>query len=199
MIFKITLEILATLLFTSIFGVLYDYTYSFRQSITERKIYLMSLKGIISQLFLRTIIIVLFYIPNFFTLKSIRYLRMFLEVSIFALCIFALVHIKTNDLNFIFSFTLKNNFLILYIYCFFVWSIVYAWIAITSKYFYLGKSVSDLSNLELKMLYSSATLYDKIKLFLFNVTLSITHTFILILSLITAGYVYLTAYLINLI
>jgi hypothetical protein len=198
MTIKIILEVLATLILANIFGVLYDYTFSLRQPFTERKIYLFSKRGIVKSLFTRTISIILFYIPNFITLRNSRYLRVFFEVSIFALSIFTLIHLMTFNVDIMIFDFIKYQFLYYLFLSFIIWSFTYAWISITSNYFYLGKNENELSNLELKILYSSATFYDKIKVFTLNILLSLIHWFILFLAAITVGYVYLVSYLINL-
>ena len=172
------LKVFYAILFTNILGILYDILEGTISSV-KRKFYLNWGVKILMMLFFRSII---FIIKGFITFKKKDLLNS-ISLIIFVLSIYFILNFEIENL--------KNQFKFSAISTFIFWSITYAYISVSSDFFYEGKDLLKLSDREMKIYSNEAKLKDKLILFFQNLILSIITPHIYILSIITTLYVFL--------
>lgn len=186
---KTILEIFAALIFTNIFGILYDYTWGLK-SMSHRKPYLTSTSGIIKIIFLRNIILIIdTFLMTLF--KKRGYFKFFFEIIFFIAGIYFIIHIHVNyhDQGFLGSNYYDTKFL--GASCLILWVLIYSWIAATSKFFYWNQQDEQLSEKELKIMNSEASFFDKLSVFFKTFYSSFLTWPIYIIAILTMLYVYL--------
>ncbi|TYP71641.1 hypothetical protein [Aquimarina intermedia] len=169
------LKLLFALIFTNIIGIIYDLIQGTR-NITKKKFYLYSSPKILMMVFIRNIISSL----KFLTLNK-RLILDSLATIFFVSTIYFLINFQADNL--------KTKLIFLFISSFVFWSIAYAFVSITSDFFYNGNP-TKFSEKELKIISGEATLIDKIILFFQNLLASLLSFNIYILAGITTTYTY---------
>lgn len=185
---KIILEIFAALIFTNVFGVLYDYTYSLK-SISFRKRYLTSISSVTMMIFFRNIIMLIQAFLMMFRKRG--YFKFFIELIFFIAGMFSIIHVYINYHDQVFLGSNYYDTKFLGASCLILWVLIYSWIAATSRFFYWDKQDEQLSEKELKILNSEASFSDKISIFFKNFYLSFLTLPIYVIVILTMLYVYL--------
>ena len=169
------LKLFFALIFTNIIGIIYDSIQGTRD-ITKKKFYLYSSSKTLMMLFIRNII------------NSLRLLtfnkRMILDslaTIFFVATIYFLIEYQADNL--------KTELIFLFISSFVFWSIAYAFVSVTSDFFYDGNSMKS-SEREMRIVTREATLTDKIILFFQNLIASLLSFNIYVLAGITTAYAY---------
>ena len=168
------------MIFVNIMGIIHDMLEG-NSSVFSKKMYLNSTLGVISMIFFRSFIFVL---KGIFSFKLKDFLTS-ISIVLFILSIYYLFQIQTESI--------KGNFKIWSILSFIIWSIIYAYLSITSKFLYEGKELTKLSEREMKIYSNNANSIDKIILFFQNIIYSFFSPNIYILSIITTLYLFLTS------
>ena len=169
------LKLLFALIFTNIIGIIYDSIQGAR-NVTKKKFYLYSSPKTLMMVFIRNII-------N--TLKLLTFNKRLVLDSLatifFIATIYFLIDYQADNL--------KSELIFLFVASFAFWAIAYAFVSVTSDFFYDGNPMKS-SEKELKIASGEATLPDKIILFFQNLFASLLSFNIYILAGITTAYTY---------
>jgi hypothetical protein len=171
------LQIILAFFFTNVLGVLFDRMEKLDDPLGGKQ-YLNSTIGVFSMLLFRSI----FFILRGIVLLTKKDLLNSVSISIFVLSIFLLFDYQSENLG------LKIKVLVLCSFC--LWSIIYAYLAVTTKVFYEGKNLFKLSEKETKVYFGEATFSDKIALFFINILSSIISPPIYGLTIATVLYIH---------
>ena len=183
----IILEIIAAVIFTNIFGVLYDYSYAMK-SMSFIRPYQKTIIGVISMLFFRSIILI-FANLQMAIFNKIGYLIYVFEIILFNVFVFLIIHSHIH-------YPESKEFYKLFIFCGFMWILIYSYLA-TKWSSYFNMPVEQLSEKELRILHNEASISDKISIFFSNLIISCYTWYIYILGLVTTLYVYFVSAIID--
>lgn len=174
---KMILKIFLALIFTNIFGILYDYLEGINNRM-KRKFYFDSIPQIIYILFFRNVV----YVLSFLNFKKKNIFNS-LSIIIFIISIYFLLEIRIE-------YHIKLS--VLYGLSLILWAIIYSYLAISTKFLYEGNisQGKELTGRELRIFSDTASVQDKFIIFFTSLVLSLFSKNIYIISIITVFYIY---------